>query len=202
VSAVKPRAFPATSQSLALVVCVLAGGCASVVRNTPAEAARGDGWVRVDGVTEVRQSTSDGCGAAALEMVLRHWGRPVSQDDIVAATSPAPDQGIRADALRDLARAQHLQAFVLAGEVTDLEREVRRNRPVLVGVVKRQGGRAYPHYEVVVALHDRRRRVLTLDPASGARERGIDAFLAEWTASGRLMIVVLPERTEARAGPP
>jgi ABC-type bacteriocin/lantibiotic exporter with double-glycine peptidase domain len=200
VSAGNPRALPATSRSLAVVVCVLAAGCASVARNpTPGEA---DGWARVDGVSEVRQSTGEGCGAAALEMVLGHWGRRVSQHDIVAATSPAPGQGIRAEALRDLARAQHLQAFVVEGEVADLEREVRRDRPVLVGVVKRQGGRAYAHYEVVVGIHPRRQRILTLDPASGARERGIDAFLAEWTPSGRLMMVVLPERTEARTGPP
>lgn len=176
-----------------LLVSLLAAGCASTGRSVSlASAARGDGWSRVENVAEVRQSSADGCGAAALAMVLGHWGRPVSQEEIRAASPPPPGQGMRADTLRDLARAQGLQAFLVEGRPGDLEREVGRDRPVLVGVVKRQGRRAYPHYEVVVGYNRERRRIVTLDPARGARERSMERFAEEWAAAGRLALVVFP----------
>lgn len=179
---------------LALVVCLLAVGCASSRPRhfTSAEAARADGWTRVEDVPEVRQSSRDGCGAAALAMVLGHWGRGVTQDEIWAASPPPPGKGMRADALRDFARAQGLQAFLVEGKDADLDREVGRNRPVLVGTVKRRGRRAYPHYEVVVGINRERQRIVTLDPARGPREHSVKRFTEEWAAAGRLTLVVFP----------
>lgn len=179
---------------LVFVVCLLATGCYSSLSRsiTGAEAARGAGWDRVENVTEVRQSSREGCGAAALTMVLGHWGRAITQEEIWASNTPPPGEGMRADALRDFARGQGLQAFLVEGNTSDLEREIDRDRPVLVGVMKRQGRRAFPHYEVVVGFNSQRQRILTLDPASGPRERTIDAFTREWTAAGRLTLVVFP----------
>lgn len=179
---------------LAIVACLLlAGGCASVSRNvTGAEAGRGDGWTRVENVAEVRQSSRQGCGAAALAMVLGHWGHRVTQAEIWAASPPPRGQGMRADALRDFARGRGLEAFLVEGRDADLEREVGRDRPVLVGVVKRQGRRAYSHYEVVVGIDRGRQRILTLDPARGARESSLERFSAEWSAAGRVTLVVFP----------
>jgi ABC-type bacteriocin/lantibiotic exporter with double-glycine peptidase domain len=191
------RGRPALPVRLTLAVCLVAGGCSSVSREVAwSGAAPRDGWTRVENVAEVRQTSRQGCGAAALAMVLGHWGLPVTQAEIWAASPPPPGQGLRADALRDFARGQGLQAFLVEGQVGDLEHEVGRDRPVLVGVVKRQGRRAYPHYEVVVGIDRRRQRVLTLDPARGARERSLERFGAEWAAAGRLTLVVFP-RTPA-----
>jgi hypothetical protein len=78
------------------------------------------------------------------------------------------------------------------GEPADLHRELGRHRPVLVGVVKRKGRRAYPHYEVVVGINPQRQRILTLDPARGRREKSLERFTAEWAAAGRLTLVVFP----------
>jgi ABC-type bacteriocin/lantibiotic exporter with double-glycine peptidase domain len=188
------RGRAAAPHGLALLLCLVASGCASTLpRNvTGADAARGSGWARVENVAEVRQTSRDGCGAAALAMVLGHWGRLVTQDEIWAASPPPPGQGMRADALREFARGQGLQAFLVQGEVGDLDREVGRDRPVLVGVIKRQGRRTYPHYEVVVGINRERRRILTLDPARGARETTLDRFTAEWAAAGQLTLVVFP----------
>lgn len=177
-----------------LLVSLLGAGCASTGGRSVslASAARGEGWARVEDVAEVRQSSADGCGAAALAMVLGRWGREITQEEIRAASPPSPGRGMRADTLRDFARAQGLQAFLVEGRPADLEREVGRDRPVLVGVVKRRGRRAYPHYEVVVGLHRERQRIVTLDPARGARERSMERFVEEWTAAGRLTLVVFP----------
>jgi ABC-type bacteriocin/lantibiotic exporter with double-glycine peptidase domain len=183
-----------TAPPALLLASVLAAGCAPTGARSVslASAARGDGWSRVENVAEIRQSSADGCGAAALAMVLARWGRPVSQEEIRAASPPPAGKGLRADTLRDFARAQGLQAFLVEGRPGDLEREVGRDRPVLVGVVKRQGRRAYPHYEVVVGINRELQRIVTLDPARGARETSIERFVEEWAAAGRLTLVVFP----------
>ena len=182
-------------RSLALIGCVLASGCyhGSARTATPADLAdQPDGWNLVEGVPPVRQIEREDCGAAALAMVLGYWGLPITRDAISAANPAAPDHGIRAAALRDFARRRGLQAFIVEGQLADLDRELGRHRPVLVGVMKRYGQRLYPHYEVVVGMSRRDQRVLTLDPAHGLRVNSREGFTAEWTAAGRLTLIVFP----------
>ncbi len=182
-------------RSLALIGCVLASGCyhGSARTATPADLAdQPDGWNLVEGVPPVRQIEREDCGAAALAMVLGYWGLPITRDAISAANPAAPEHGIRAAALRDFARRQGLQAFIVEGQLADLDRELGRHRPVLVGVMKRYGQRLYPHYEVVVGMSRRDQRVLTLDPAHGLRVNSREGFTAEWTAAGRLTLIVFP----------
>jgi ABC-type bacteriocin/lantibiotic exporter with double-glycine peptidase domain len=181
----------------ALVAFVLASGCyhGSARTATPADLAdQPDGWNLVEGVPPVRQIEREDCGAAALAMVLGYWGSPITRDAISAgvANPAAPAHGIRAAALRDFARRQGLQAFLVEGQLADLDRELGRHRPVLVGVMKRYGQRLYPHYEVVVGMSRRDQRVLTLDPAHGVRVNSREGFTAEWTAAGRLTLIVFP----------
>lgn len=184
-----------SARSLALFGVVLASGCyvGSARTATPADlAAQDDSWNMVESVPAVRQLGREDCGAAALAMVLGYWQLPVTREDISAANPPVPDRGIRAAALRDFARRQGLQAFLIEGELADLDRELAGHRPVLVGVMKRFGGRVYPHYEVVIGVSHREQRVLTLDPAHGMRVNSREGFTAEWTAAGRLTLIVLP----------
>jgi ABC-type bacteriocin/lantibiotic exporter with double-glycine peptidase domain len=181
--------------SLALLGGVLASGCyvGSARTATPADLApQDDSWNMVDGVPPVRQLGRQDCGAAALGMVLGYWQLPVTREEISAANPPAPDRGIRATALRDFARGHGLHAFLIEGELADLNRELARYRPVLVGVMKRYGGRVYPHYEVVIGVSQRMQRVLTLDPAHGVRVNSREGFVAEWTAAGRLTLIIFP----------
>jgi ABC-type bacteriocin/lantibiotic exporter with double-glycine peptidase domain len=189
------RAHAVAGISLPLVACVLASGCylGSARTATPADISDpSDSWNMVEGVIAVRQVAREDCGAAALAMVLGFWAVPGTREDIIAANPPALEQGIRAADLRDFARRQGLQAFVFQGELADLDRELTRQRPVLVGVMKRYGRRLYPHYEVVVGMSRRQRRILTLDPAHGPRVNSREGFTAEWTAAGRLMLTVFP----------
>ena len=179
---------------LALLGCLLASGCyLGTARSVaPGALTSDEGWELVEGVPEVRQATREDCGAAAIGMVLAYWGRALAPDDVRTAIPVVPERGIKASALRELARGQGLQAFLIEGRPSDLDRELGRHRPILVGVMKRYRQRVYPHYEVVVGINRREQRILTLDPAHGLRVNSSEGFAAEWAAAGHLALIVYP----------
>lgn len=180
---------------VALLGCLLTSGCylGSARNASLAELAGHDGWELVKGVPEVRQVSRDDCGAAALTMVLGYWGLPVTFDHVRAANPTTPERGIRAVTLRDFARQQGLQAFLIPGQLGDLDREIHLHHPVLVGVMKRYSWRTYPHYEVVVGINHKEQRILTLDPAHGLRVNGREEFATEWAKTGQLTMVIFPQ---------
>ena len=182
-------------ERLVLLGCLLANGCyMGSARNTTLGVVAGeDGWELVEGVPTVRQVAPQDCGAAALAMVLGYWRLPVTRDDIRAATHPAPERGIRATTLREIARQQGLEAFLVEGQLGDLDREIKRHHPVLVGVVKRYSRRARPHYEVVVGVNRQKQRILTLDPAHGLRVNSHAGFAAEWAAAHQVTLIIFPQ---------
>jgi ABC-type bacteriocin/lantibiotic exporter with double-glycine peptidase domain len=158
----------------------------------PSDLTRDRGWVLVDGVHLIRQTSERDCGAAALVMMLQRWSVPSSPDEILHDVPIESGHGISLGVLRDFARGKGLGAFVIKGELADLIYEVGLNRPVLVGLVQRYGDRALSHYEVVAGINQTTRRVLLLDPAHGLREDGFDGFAAEWDAAGRPTLVIVP----------
>jgi len=125
-------------------------------------------------------------------MVLGYWRRPVTRDEITAANPSVPERGIKAANLRQLARQQGLQAFLIQGQQADLGREIHARHPVIVGLMKRFILRNYPHYEVVVGINRQRQSILTLDPAHGLRVNGRDGFSTEWAKAGQLALIVFP----------
>jgi len=190
--------FALAPARVALLSCVLTSSCylGSARNITPAELTKQGGWEVVRGVPEVRQVAREDCGAAALAMVLNYWGSSVTGDAIATLLRPAREHGIAAARLREFARHQGLQAFIIQGSQADLQREIERHRPILVGVVKRYILRSYPHYEVVVGINRQRQRILTLDPAHGLRVNGWDDFTTEWANAGHLALVVFPRPPE------
>lgn len=198
------RSLASPPPHLALLGCLLTSGCylGSARSTTPAELATQHGWEVVRGVPEVRQVAREDCGAAALAMVLNYWGASITGDAILASSPATHERGIPAAALREFTRHQGLRAFLIQGYQVDLEREIQRRRPILVGVVKRHFLRNYPHYEVVVGINRQQRRILTLDPAHGLRVNGWSGFAAEWAAAGRLALVVFPRSPVLSLNPP
>ena len=157
---------------------------------SPARLSSEPGWLALRGVPFAPQVEEADCGAAAIAMVMAYWtgGEPAR---IAAALRPAPERGIAAGRLRDLARTRGLAAFIVSGQLADLERELAAGRPIVVGLVKPHGKKkVLTHYEVVVGLHRGKKLIVTLDPAAGWRQNGIEAFLREWAPSKRLALVV------------
>jgi len=182
---------------LALLACLLPSGCylGSARSTTPAELASEGGWEIIAAVPQVRQASQEDCGAAALAMVLNYWGRPITLGEITTANLPSADSALRAGLLRDIAIRLGLRAFLVQGRPGDLDREIHRHHPVLVGMMKRYFFHNFPHYEVVVGINRQKQRVLTLDPAHGLRVNGRDGFAAEWGKAGQLTLVVFPQPT-------
>ena len=171
------------------------GSAHSLPANSVSALARDPEWRIVRDVPFVAQQTTSDCGPAALAMVLAHFGAP-------PATTPELARGdVRAGTLRDVARSQGLEAYVVSGTFDDLFTQVARGRPVLVGLAKPMaftGGRALAHYEVVVGVNRAKRLILSLDPAVGLRENTLEGFAREWAPTKQVTIVFLG----ARAGSP
>ncbi len=182
--------------NLTLTACAYIGTASEF---DPSRLEREAGWVRVVGVPLLRQGSDDECGPAALAMVMARWNRTERIADVKRDLGFSGGVGIRAGAMRDLARRRGFDAYLFRGELADLARELGAGRPVIIGVAKPHVGGRRSHYEVVVAVHPASRRVVTLDPAGGWRENCYGGLLEEWDAAGRPLLLVFP-RTEPKGG--
>ena len=182
------------AHTLRLTVLFALAGCYHGTARTvsPGDLGRDRGWVLVEGLRPIRQSSDRDCGAAALAAMLRHWAVASTPGEILRAVAIKPGHGVAIGALRDYARQKGLAAFVIQGEMADLIKEVELNRPVLVGLLQRHGGSALAHFEVVAGINQITRQVLLLDPARGLSEDGFDGFATEWGAAGRPALVIVP----------
>lgn len=193
-----------------LALYVAAAGCVALPAGqarptTYDDLRREDGWLLLDSVPHVAQSSRSDCGAASLAMVLALWGVDASVESLGIECAAPGDEGLRASALRDAARRRGLAAFVFAGRMEDLEHELRRGRPVVVGLMKSAGPATASHYEVVVGLHPATQRVATLDPASGLVLNELSEFAREWEAARGVTLVVFrpaaPAASPTAGGP-
>jgi len=180
-----------------LALSCYAGGARDVSPRRAAALASDPSWTFAPNVPFVHQQSDSDCGPAALAMILGHFGVHATLADVVAL-DPPDREGVRAGALRDVARAKGLAAFVVPGTFEDLFTELGQGRPVLVGLAKPiTGGRALAHYEVVVAIDRKERQVLTLDPGRGLRQNTLDGFAREWAPTGRVAIIVFRSATSS-----
>jgi ABC-type bacteriocin/lantibiotic exporter with double-glycine peptidase domain len=179
------------------LLALAAAGCVSTYAGTarPADPSmlEESGWLAARGVPVILQETRQDCGAAALAMILSYYGDPLAAKDI--ATS---EQGIRADTLRDFAKQRGHSAFRIPATLHDLEAELMRGRPVIVGVEKPQRDGVLLHYEVVVGIHAATHRIATIDPAVGLTVNSIDGFEREWRPAQNLALVISPKETAPR----
>jgi ABC-type bacteriocin/lantibiotic exporter with double-glycine peptidase domain len=195
----------AAGRGLVLALALAAPACSSgsahsVSVNGMTAMARDPSWLIVRDVPFVPQRDLHDCGPAALAMVLAHF----RVADAVTEHPEFARGDVRAGALRDVARAHGLDAFVVSGTLDDLFQQLALGRPVLVGLAKPMaltGGRALAHYEVVIGINRPRRLVLSLDPAVGLRENTLEGFAREWAPTQQVTIVIFPRERVALRGP-
>jgi ABC-type bacteriocin/lantibiotic exporter with double-glycine peptidase domain len=178
---------------LVLLLLLVAGGCSGYIGSardfSPRALAHEPGWLAVPDVPFVEQRAESDCGAAAIAMVVAYW-TSAAPGPLADELRPAPARGLKASVLRDFAQRHGLASFVIEGELADLAHELQNGRPVLVGMLKPQRKDWRSHYEVVVALHAQRGIVVTLDPSEGWRQNSVQGFMAEWSAAGKVALVV------------
>jgi ABC-type bacteriocin/lantibiotic exporter with double-glycine peptidase domain len=174
---------------MAVLLAALAAAGQGCSAAPPSTLAADPDWMAVAEVPLRLQKGEADCGAAALAMVLARWGRSEEACGPLARQAEGTD-GLRAGTLRDVARGEDLEAFVLRGTVEDLENELSAGHPVIVGLVRGQGPRRLNHYEVVAGLNPAGAQVLLADPARGWHRVGRDQFLKEWGEAGRVTVVV------------
>lgn len=153
-------------------------------------------WIDVPFVAQ----TKEGCGSAAISMVMQYWAKQNGQ-----AASPAMDagkiqellyspsqKGIPASAMERYFREAGYRTFPFRGEWADLQRHLSKGRPLIVSL--KASGRSGPlHYAVVVGLDAERGFVFLNDPAMGKMLRiSREGFEAEWVPAKSWTLLAVP----------
>jgi predicted double-glycine peptidase len=152
-------------------------------------------------VPYVKQS-EDGCGSAAISMVLQYWNAhgahvPLERTDALAIQKQLYSRkarGIYASDMQTYLKSSGFQVFPLTGEWKDLREQLTQGRPVIVSV--QPGNAKSPlHYVVVSGIDWQKDAVFLHDPARGKLLRVARAeFEKEWRPNGNWMLLALPEK--------
>src|SRR5579864_4275306 len=138
---------------------------------------------------------ANGCGAAAIAMVMRYWSREDADPHrIYEALYSREVQGIRGEDVERFLRATGFQTFVFHGEWQDLEQHLAKGRPLIVCL--REGRTGPLHYVVVAGVDTRQNVVLVNDPARRKLvklERGM--FEKDWTGADRWTLLAVPQQS-------
>jgi tetratricopeptide (TPR) repeat protein len=135
----------------------------------------------------------DTCGAAALAMVMRYWGDPVTHDEVAGALLAPELHGIAGSRLAEFARGRGLEAVAYRGDMSNLRDYLGKGRPLIAAWGL---GRGRYHDVVVVGFDDQRGAVLVNDPARGAsRPIPVATFEKRWASAGYWTLLVARDQT-------
>jgi uncharacterized protein len=100
-----------------------------------AERTRASGLTLLEGIPDVRQSTSYSCGSAALQAVLQYYGVETREDHLMRELKTNPDAGTHpADIIR-VAKQYGLTAALREGlKIEDLKAALDRGVPIIVAI--------------------------------------------------------------------
>jgi len=146
------------------------------------------------------KQTEDGCGSAAIAMLLQYWsahGTPVATGRANAAAIQKElysrkARGIFAADMEQYLRDSGFREFAIRGEWSDLREHLELGRPLIISI---QPGRAKValHYVVVTGMDWEREAVFVNDPARGKLMRvERQEFEKEWQAARNWMLLAVP----------
>jgi ABC-type bacteriocin/lantibiotic exporter with double-glycine peptidase domain len=142
----------------------------------------------------------NGCGAAAIAMVMRYWQRQRGQpadgstdaEQIQRALYSNRARGIYASDLEHYLQQHGFWTFTFQGRLDDLKQHLTKGRPLIVALKPGSDDTAM-HYVVVTGLDWERKLVLKNDPAERKLlKQGESDFESEWKAAGNWTLLAVP----------
>ncbi len=161
--------------------------------------ARSGVWLDVPFIHQEKE----GCGSAALAMVLQYWsqkGTALSPDRMNAERIQKElyskeARGIRASAMEQYLRASGFSPYAFRGEWRDLVTHIEKGRPLIASI--QPGGKSSLHYVVVVGIDREREAVLLNDPERGKLFRvERSEFEKEWLRTNNWTLLAVPKPAE------
>ena len=155
-------------------------------------------WLEVPYVHQEK----DGCGSAALAMVLRYWQtKNVAVADersdpakIQRELYAAKRRGIYASDMERYMRESGFEVFAFRGKWSDLRTHILKGRPLIAGL-KRKGQPA--HYVVIVGIGPENAAALVNDPEQGSMLRIERAeFEKGWQGTENWTLLAVPRHAE------
>ena len=143
----------------------------------------------------------NGCGSAAISMVMRYWekndgqggGRSADPEKVQAALFSPAVGGIPASRMEKYFRESGYRVFTFQGSWTDLKYHLEQGRPLIVSL-KASGRHGPLHYVVVVGIDSERGYVFINDPAQQKMLRiSRKGFESEWGYTGDWTLLALPQ---------
>jgi ABC-type bacteriocin/lantibiotic exporter with double-glycine peptidase domain len=160
------------------------------------ESQRADGlWLDIP---YVEQKQENGCGAAAVAMVLAYWKAKgavvedgLDREVIFKRLYSANARGILASKMEQYFRDSGFDVFPVRGAWDDFRQQIAKGRPLIAGV-RPSSKSALLHY-VVIAGIDGDSAVLVNDPARGKLLRiNRLEFEKEWSPVNHWLLVLVP----------
>jgi predicted double-glycine peptidase len=144
----------------------------------------------------------DGCGSAAISMLLQYWNAHGAQVASQRADATAIQKqlysrkarGIYASDMEGYLKDSGFRVFSLDGNWNDLQQQLKQGRPLIVSL--QPGNANVPlHYVVVTGIDWQSGAVFINDPARGKLLRIERAeFEKEWRPNRNWMLLALPEK--------
>jgi predicted double-glycine peptidase len=144
--------------------------------------------------------SADGCGSAAISMVLQYWTAHGATVDSARADAGAIQRslysrkarGIFASDMEKYLRESGFSVFALHGTWDDLQRHLQQGRPLIVGL--QPGAKKTPlHYVVAVGMDSQTPAIFVHDPARGKLQRiERTEFEKEWQPLGNWTLLTVP----------
>lgn len=149
----------------------------------------------------VKQS-EDGCGSAAISMLLQYWNAHGTAIESGRADATRIQhqlysrkaRGIYASDMEGYFKASGFRVFAMNGEWKDLQEHLTRGRPLIVSL--QPGHVKTPlHFVVVTGIDWRSGAVFIHDPARGKLLRIERAeFEKEWRPNSNWMLLAVPQK--------
>ena len=152
-------------------------------------------------VPYVKQS-EDGCGSAAISMLVQYWNAHGAGIDSQRASAAAIQKllysrkvhGIYASDMESYLKDSGFRVFPLNGDWKDLLEQLKQGRPLIASL--QPGSAKSPlHYVVVTGIDWQNGAVFINDPARGKLLRvAREDFEKQWRPNRNWMLLALPEK--------